>query len=386
MRLKRAGSTMLVVLSALLLTWTGPASSASKFRKEFISNYISNRFQVQVMLVKKNKDIIPEEVKALISEAMAEGKTYEQRMYLLDIAQAMASMHKHWNGDDAPLIEVETLLKMLIHKENKRKAEIEKWKKYERFLGNFVMMEHKKQMEAEGVTPVIYPHWIHRIWYECKVCHQDLFVMHRGANDISHKHIDRGDQCGACHNGETAFGTLDREHCAKCHIAETPEVDRLYNVKNVDHEKLKAVAERVGAKWKPENLENGQIPLDRFGNIDWLEMKERNAFEPKVSLEEEPEDEILDDYIIFESTSPAVNNVLFSHKVHSTWIKCSSCHPDLFEEELGTNPIKMKYMAEGRYCGRCHGRVSFTFADCLRCHSLGKDETVEGALLRKSAH
>jgi len=63
-----------------------------------------------------------------------------------------------------------------------------------------------------------------------------------------------------------------------------------------------------------------------------------------------------------------VDDVLFDHQVHSDWIKCSTCHPAIFRDELGGNMIKMTDMAKGRFCGHCHGKVSFTFADCLRCH------------------
>jgi hypothetical protein len=87
----------------------GVASEGS-FREEFTENYKGQRFKQQVELVKENKDVIPAEVRALIEEAMQEDKGFEERMYLLDIANAMASMHKHWNDDEGPLKEVATLL------------------------------------------------------------------------------------------------------------------------------------------------------------------------------------------------------------------------------------------------------------------------------------
>jgi len=53
--------------------------------------------------------------------------------------------------------------------------------------------------EKNGVRPVIYPHWFHRIRFRCKVCHQELgFEM----------------RVGLCHNGEVAWG-VDR--CDLCH-------------------------------------------------------------------------------------------------------------------------------------------------------------------------
>ncbi|MFO1352095.1 MAG: c(7)-type cytochrome triheme domain-containing protein [Gammaproteobacteria bacterium] len=72
-----------------------------------------------------------------------------------------------------------------------------------------------KHAEREGVRPVIFPHWFHRIRFRCKVCHSELgFQMRAGANDITMNAIIDGKFCGACHNGETAWST---ENCDLCH-------------------------------------------------------------------------------------------------------------------------------------------------------------------------
>lgn len=69
--------------------------------------------------------------------------------------------------------------------------------------------------EAEGVRPVIYPHWFHRMRFRCKVCHGELgFVMRAGANKISMASIMDGKHCGMCHNGDVAWSA---EHCDRCH-------------------------------------------------------------------------------------------------------------------------------------------------------------------------
>lgn len=351
------------------------------FRSEFIENYIGNRFQQQAELVKKNRDIIPEEVRSLIADAMSGDKTFDQKIYLLGIANAMASMHKHWNGDEKPLLEVETLQKIEIEKEKKRVAEEQKWTKYEKGIGNFLMKEHLHQMEAKGLTPVVFPHWVHRTWFKCKVCHQDIFIMHRGANDIDHN--KEGKQCWACHNNKTAFN--DEGNCERCHLAGRPEADRLYDLSKADHAKIKEVASRLGAEWNPEKLPEGKISVDRYGYINWIELKNRGVLNPIGFLDgvdKDSTDEVKDDLILFEPTSPSVSSVVFSHKIHSSWIKCSTCHPAIFKDELGGNDIKMTDMASGKFCGHCHGKVSFTFADCHRCHSQPKGEPASGALSR----
>ena len=72
-----------------------------------------------------------------------------------------------------------------------------------------------KRAEQEGVRPVIFPHWFHRIRFQCRVCHMELgFEMRVGANDMSMEQIADGKFCGACHDGEVAWSV---ENCDLCH-------------------------------------------------------------------------------------------------------------------------------------------------------------------------
>ena len=69
--------------------------------------------------------------------------------------------------------------------------------------------------EKEGMSPVIFPHWFHRIRFRCKVCHSELgFIMRAGANDVKMSDIVDGKFCGMCHNNEIAWST---ENCDLCH-------------------------------------------------------------------------------------------------------------------------------------------------------------------------
>lgn len=72
-----------------------------------------------------------------------------------------------------------------------------------------------KRAGAEGMPPVIFPHWFHRIRFRCKVCHSELgFEMRAGANDVTMQEIIDGKFCGMCHNDEIAWGV---ENCDICH-------------------------------------------------------------------------------------------------------------------------------------------------------------------------
>jgi c(7)-type cytochrome triheme protein len=72
-----------------------------------------------------------------------------------------------------------------------------------------------KTAEREGMRPVIFPHWFHRIRFRCAVCHQDNgFQMRAGSNAVTMKAIADGRYCGMCHNGEVAWAS---ERCDLCH-------------------------------------------------------------------------------------------------------------------------------------------------------------------------
>jgi c(7)-type cytochrome triheme protein len=76
-----------------------------------------------------------------------------------------------------------------------------------------VVLNHRS--EAGGVNPVIFPHWFHRIRYQCRVCHSELgFEMRVGANDVTMEEISNGRFCGACHDGDIAWSI---ENCDLCH-------------------------------------------------------------------------------------------------------------------------------------------------------------------------
>ena len=78
--------------------------------------------------------------------------------------------------------------------------------------GDVVM---NKISEKNGVRPVVFQHWFHRVRFRCKVCHTELaFKMRAGANEVTMADISNGKFCGMCHNGQVAWGA---ERCDLCH-------------------------------------------------------------------------------------------------------------------------------------------------------------------------
>lgn len=69
-----------------------------------------------------------------------------------------------------------------------------------------------KEKDAGNVT---FPHAAHLDLFACDECHPDLFKAQRGANKATMEDMEQGASCGACHDGNTAFGVAD--DCEACH-------------------------------------------------------------------------------------------------------------------------------------------------------------------------
>jgi len=74
-------------------------------------------------------------------------------------------------------------------------------------------------VEGREVAAAVFPHWIHRIRYKCYACHPAPFEMQAGANSMTMESMQAGEACGACHNGEVAWG-IGFDTCNRCHLGE----------------------------------------------------------------------------------------------------------------------------------------------------------------------
>lgn len=123
------------------------------------------------------------------------------------------------------------------------------------------------------------------------------------------------------------------------------------------------------------------LPKDPSGNVNWTAAVVNGYINPKGSiepgLEEEPP---LHLNIFIEAKVPLMANVMFPHSIHTYWLSCNNCHPKIFIPEAGANPITMDEIFKGQWCGRCHGKVAFTFwprENCVRCHIVLKGQSLE---------
>ena len=81
---------------------------------------------------------------------------------------------------------------------------------------NFGDIVYEGKGSAKGLPSSHFPHWIHRIRYRCSTCHEKLFKMKVGANNMSMKRFKQGELCGECHNGNEAYA-ISFETCTRCH-------------------------------------------------------------------------------------------------------------------------------------------------------------------------
>jgi c(7)-type cytochrome triheme protein len=115
-----------------------------------------------------------------------------------------------------------------------------------------------------------------------------------------------------------------------------------------------------------------QFPEATFGNgVNWVTALNNHKINPRANQDGSAEQFTLDMNIPMDVPG-TMNNVLFPHKAHTAWLACSNCHTGIFQMQRGANPITMKKINNGEYCGVCHGKVAFPIADCNRCHSVKK--------------
>ena len=123
------------------------------------------------------------------------------------------------------------------------------------------------------------------------------------------------------------------------------------------------------------------LPKDPFGKVNWTAAVVEGFINPRPSLDPDVvDDPPLELNIFIEAKTPLMNNVVFPHSIHTYWLSCNNCHPKIFLPEAGANPITMDEIFKGQWCGRCHGKVAFTFwprENCPRCHMIYKGQSIE---------
>lgn len=149
---------------------------------------------------------------------------------------------------------------------------------------------------------------------------------------------------------------------------------------------------RMGEGWHPTALTVTNLPLDKYGLVDWVKIITEERIDPKFALspDADPEDEaFIDMNILFETKSDFIDDVVFPHDIHTYWLKCEICHDSIggaiFNPEAGSNKVLMVDIAKGQWCGRCHDKVAFPLTDCKRCHARPKNAPEDDDLTLREA-
>jgi c(7)-type cytochrome triheme protein len=256
-----------------------PETPHSDFLNEFVEGYKAGQGRHLASVVRRNKRKIRAVVRALIAEAGS--REFDERMELLDIANAMASMHSHWNFDEEPLLTVEAKLKSELKRERAREAEAAKWAAYEEFPGNILYRADPEGLKKKSVAPVVFPHWHHRLLYECSACHDSLFAIDRSVSGTapSPASMHKKNRCGACHDSKTAFD-LQEKNCIRCHSTGTKNEKRQVYSEKQRLSGSAAKARTLGGRFQPQKFKNAQLPKDRFGDIDWVALRTTGGYGP----------------------------------------------------------------------------------------------------------
>ncbi len=259
--------------------------------------------------------------------------------------------------------------------------------------GDIIMNQKADSMRRADVDDVVFPHWFHRIRYRCNVCHESIFKLKAGSNDINMEKIgEKKQMCGKCHNGLIAWDVVE---CERCHFMEpgwtagpiqhstkNDETGKPYRGKQA---KVYAKFMQIASGWHPVALTKSGLPLDKYGLVDWAGAVREKIVDPAASLEPGGENKTRDTRILFESRSSFISNIIFPHDIHSYWLECDICHKtqdgEIFKDVAGGNAVSMLGITKGKWCARCHNSVSFPISDCNRCHTVGKNETVESDVI-----
>lgn len=136
-----------------------------------------------------------------------------------------------------------------------------------------------------------------------------------------------------------------------------------------------SLAFKQGHGWHPQALAAQGLPKDRYGLIDWAKIVREKLIDPKFSLDMENDTEMppLQMDVLIPAKGDFVDDVIYPHEMHTYWLKCEVCHPQIFIPAKGQNNMTMVGIVRGEWCGRCHNRVAFPLTDCKRCHTSPKN-------------
>jgi c(7)-type cytochrome triheme protein len=205
---------------------------------------------------------------------------------------------------------------------------------------------------------------------DCKTCHSGIF-------NLSHKRkftmadMERGQSCGACHNGKKAFSVATEKDCLRCHRS-VPSAS-VYKIKAGDatfshdsHVNGKGFGCKSCHSAGPQRRGVSMAAMEKGKSCGSCH-NGKTAFSVAANCGSCHRG--LQTKTLKYSSKP-VSEAVFSHDFHSQIYKCNDCHTKKFDYRQGSRKATMAEMEKGKSCGSCHdGKTAFAASgDCNKCH------------------
>lgn len=222
-----------------------------------------------------------------------------------------------------------------------------------------------KDVAFKGAN-ALFSHGKHLKQFSCGDCHSSLFVG--GSRSIRHTmpQMEKGESCGACHDGKSAFGVTGS--CGRCHVE--PPRDVTFSIKDAGKVVFSHNSHR--SLFKCDDCHNPVfttgVAARRFTMADMAKGSSCGACHDGktafgVTRECSKCHPVKD--ILF------TDDARFSHMKHLDMHTCTDCHTRYFSADTKNRRHTMAEMEKGQSCGGCHdGKNAFSAAgDCNKCHN-----------------
>lgn len=233
-------------------------------------------------------------------------------------------------------------------------------------------IKDKVTFNVEATGPVEFSHYNHldALGKHCPTCHNEIFSYVKKRNPTATMaDMEKGQSCGACHNGELAFGVKD--DCSMCHPTRDVTVANDAAPALFPHEThtgMYGCSECHPDMFKPKSGGNPHVSM-----ADMAEGSSCGACHDgstAFSVKENCSACHITQDITFATDA---GEATFPHEVHISMYGCGECHPGLFIPDSKQNPtMTMEQMSAGESCGACHdGSTAFSVDEsCDTCHAM----------------
>lgn len=218
--------------------------------------------------------------------------------------------------------------------------------------------------DIKDAGKVTFSHDFHKGMYACGDCHNKVFRTGSESRRYSMAEMEKGQSCGACHNGKTAFTVAG--NCGKCHPVKDITFTDDAAFSHTKHLEMYKCADCHNQLFKagPDNKRHTMGEMEKGascgachdGNTGFSVKGDCNRCH-KTTIE-----------VTFKV--PETGATLFSHKFHTGMYKCTDCHNSIFATGKAAKRYKMADMEQGRSCGACHdAKTAFSVKEnCEKCH------------------